>query len=70
MTTKTLHYFTRSVYGVSQVYLDSTHAPTAEIAAFVIGLTGRKTLTETDFQCLLGLGFMLTQVIDPKTRRA
>jgi hypothetical protein len=56
----TIEYFVRSVYGVDQMY------PASPLMAINhMGLTGRKTLTESDVDTYKKMGFKFKQVLPP-----
>ncbi len=67
--TKQLHYFTRSVYGNFNAYLDESNPETCAQVEAIRQLTGRKTLLGSDMRAIEALGFELIQVVDPKALR-
>lgn len=53
----------KSNYGNDQAYIIDE-----EIASCISSLTGRKTLTHTDQNALVQLGFTFNQVLPPKNK--
>lgn len=57
----TIEYYCQGNYGQDYFYIIDTN-----IAQAVSRLTGRKTLTQSDFNALRSLGFELKEVIKPR----
>ena len=57
---KEIQYYAKDVYGNRRCYIKD-----AEIARAVRTLTGRETLTMSDFAALETLGFYFTEVLAP-----
>ena len=54
-------YYIKSIYGSDKAYIAD-----ADLARKVTRLTGRTTLTPTDYAALEDLGFTFTQVLPPR----